>query len=74
MGEQLLGLLIGETPAQHDPVGGVEPIVGERRTQDAETPTEIRKIVLRVLAGTAKESDFWPEWTCRPRSGHKTPK
>src|SRR4029453_5662375 len=72
--EELLGLRIREAPAQHDPVGGVKPIVGEGGTQDAETPAEVRKIVLRILSGAAEESDFRPEWTCRPRSRHKTPK
>src|SRR5262245_2739079 len=71
--EQLPRLRLREAPAQHDAVGGVKPIVGEGGTQDSETPAEIRKIVFRILAGAAEESDFRPEWTCRPRSGHKTP-
>jgi hypothetical protein len=70
----LLGLRIREAPAQHDPVGGVKPIVGEGGTQDAELPAEKHEIVHWILAGTAKESDFRPEWTCRPRRGPKTPK
>src|SRR5262249_44466802 len=72
--EQLLGLRLREAPTQHDPVGGVKPIVGEGGAQDAETPAEKRKIVHRILAGTAEESDFRPEWTRRPRSGHKPAK
>ena len=73
-GEQLPGLPIRDAPAQHDPVGGIEPVVGESRTQDAETPTKIRKIVLRILAGAAEESDFRSKRTCRPRGGRETPK
>src|SRR5262249_9072596 len=72
--EQLPRLCLREAPAQHDAVGGVKPIVGEGRTQDAAMPAEIRKIVLRILAGTAEEPDLRPQWTSRPRSRRKTPK